>query len=485
MRRLISLVGLWLCFAIPSLSQVPADLPTGDRWISHLTGDLMKFWDMPSALGDPIGAFPTDRCDDGALVDYTRSTCPEFKNNGWLYYDRQRYLVGQSRQTYAYGVAFHVTGNPKYLRYMKAGIDYIRKNAIDREHGGMYLQQDPVTGFWGPKAEWRDPQQLGYGLLSLAFYYYLTHDPEVIDDIVSVKNYIISQYYRSGDNAIGWLLAPDANGNKPSDLKLVSQLDQMNTYLVLLAPILPAPYGDDFSVTAAGIVNIMRTKFYVPEQNLFFLSATTPADLDINKNPPDFGHTSKALWMIRFTGLLRGDADTVAFAEDAARRHLQRAYLADSGSWAGAALPGGANDPNKNWWVYAELDQLAGTLALSDSSQSIYLKQTWNYWFTYFVDPEFGEVWNGVTAGTNQPIKDMPKQWPWKNGYHSMEHALVGYIVAQQMQTLPVTLYYAFTANPDPALVRPYYYTGNLQSLERITDASSAPIYRAQFTDIR
>ena len=38
------------------------------------------------------------------------------------------------------------------------------------------------------------------------------------------------------------------------------------------------------------------------------------------------------------------------------------------GCWAGGVLAGGTLDLNKPWWVYAELDQLAGTLALVDPS---------------------------------------------------------------------------------------------------------------------
>jgi hypothetical protein len=49
----------------------------------------------------------------------------------------------------------------------------------------------------------------------------------------------------------------------------------------------------------------------------------------------------------------------------------------------------------------------------------------------------------------------LPKQWQWKNAYHSFEHALVGYIVAQQLQGEPVTLYYAFPADPPTAPADP------------------------------
>src|ERR1022692_5206454 len=99
--------------------------------------------------------------------------------------------------------------------------------------------------------------------------------------------------------------------------------------------------------------------------------------------------------MIRWTGLLTGDQGLVAFAESGGRRLLDRAYISEpdgSGSWAGGLLAGGALDKNKTWWVYDELDQLAGSLALGDVSAGKYLPQTNNYWFQYFVDTQSGEV---------------------------------------------------------------------------------------------
>src|SRR5712675_1622546 len=39
----------------------------------------------------------------------------------------------------------------------------------------------------------------------------------------------------------------------------------------------------------------------------------------------------------------------------------------------------------------------------------------YDYWFTHFVDKEFGEVWNSVDGRTHAPVA--PKQWEWKNAY--------------------------------------------------------------------
>lgn len=129
---------------------------------------------------------------------------------------------------------------------------------------------------------------------------------------------------------------------------------------------------------------------------------------------------------------MTGDANLVAFTEAKARALFARAYLDDCGCWAGGMLRGGALDVNKSWFVYVELDQLVATLAAGDPTFAQPLRRTYDYWFTHFVDKVYGEVWNTVDGRTHAPMRELPKQWPWKTAYHSFEHALVGYIVAQQ-----------------------------------------------------
>jgi len=443
-------------------------LATGERWQSHLTGELLPFWSVPAALGNPVGAFPSVRCDDGSALDFARP-CAPIAGNGYLL-TQARYLVALSRQTYGYGVAFHLTGDPKYLGWMKAGIAYIRRNAVDPS-GGMFTMQDLRTGAWGPAREFRNPQELGYGLLSLAFYYYLTRDDDVLADIVRIKKYLFDSYYSSSLGTMQWLL--ESNGDQRFDGKqLVADLDQMNTYLVLLAPILPEPHRSEWKQTLAAVSQSMLGTFYSPEDNLFFTGAGAPRDTDLAYTGVDFGHTSKALWMLRFTGLITGDDNLFQFAALKGQRHLERAFLEEDGSWAQGVLAGGAVDKNKNWWIYAELDQFSATLALADMRAGRYLPRTNDYWFRYFVDRQHGEVWNGVNYGTNAPQRDFPKAWAWKNAYHSFEHALVGYITAQQLHRQPVKLHYAFVRDVGTESIRPYYFSAPVDALNAMSDSA-------------
>ena len=97
-------------FKVVDVKSIISALPKGDRWIKHVNEDLLKFWNMKTAIGDPVGNFPTYRCNDGSLYS-KENPCPELKNAdpGIVKLDRE-YTRAKSRQVYAYGIAFHLTG---------------------------------------------------------------------------------------------------------------------------------------------------------------------------------------------------------------------------------------------------------------------------------------------------------------------------------------------------------------------------------------
>lgn len=45
------------------------ELPSGEDWLEHYTNDLLPFWDMPDAWGQPVGNFPTFRCEVSFFSD--------------------------------------------------------------------------------------------------------------------------------------------------------------------------------------------------------------------------------------------------------------------------------------------------------------------------------------------------------------------------------------------------------------------------------
>jgi hypothetical protein len=179
----------------------------------------------------------------------------------------------------------------------------------------------------------------------------------------------------------------------------------------------------------------------------------------------DFGHTIKAYWMLSLIGRVIGDGALSGFARDNAAEILHRAFLPDTGSWATQPTCDPAPhdlDRTSTWWMAAELDQAALTLGLAAPRLLSYLPLTYRFWTWHMVDHAHGEVWDEVALPGLAPR--LPKVHLWKNGFHTAEHALVGYIAASAARSAPVTLHFAFRGCKLPTVLRPYYFDGTLSS---------------------
>jgi hypothetical protein len=211
----------------------------------------------------------------------------------------------------------------------------------------------------------------------------------------------------------------------------------------------------------------------------------------------DFGHSIKTLWLTYRVGLLTGDQALVEFAKPRIAELIDLAYIPKTGSWARGfkkdlTASGWVLDHDKEWWSFAEFDQTAGTMALVDPAYAAILVKTFDYWFRYMVDHKDGEVWHMVLAEGNRPDSNFPKIHSWKNGFHSHEHALICYLVSEQLHDRPVKLYFAFKLWPNSDTVYPYLFRGKLDTSKKSAgDAFRDPAlnaYKSQivwFSDLR
>lgn len=455
------------CTVRPPAASVPPDLPEGAVWVTHLERDLAPFWTAPDALGDPVGNFPTFRCDDGSRFDAARP-CPELANAGsWISDNLDReYVRMKSRQTYFYAAAFQLTGDPKMLDLAKAGAQWIRGHAIDRTTGGAVSWTR--NGVPDAPAALRTTQDLAYAELGLAMLYNVTRDPALLDDIVRLKDYI----FRTYDDGRGLLLwvASDPEGDEDLRRELVSQLDQVNAYMLLLTPILPEPqrtvWKRDLQRLADGMVHL----YFSPETGMFRGTLHETKEKVLGTRHTDFGHTIKAFWMIERIGRLTGREDLVAFARTNAPRVLDRAWIAGTGCWATGLSEDGELDRALVWWSFAELDQMSATLALADRSFATRLPAAYRCWFDKIVDREHHEVWGFVNP--DDPSMHGGKAHLWKNGYHSAEHALVNYLTNQELHDRPASLWFAFTRQPSRETIRPYFFSGRVVKIEDLPNGT-------------
>jgi mannose/cellobiose epimerase-like protein (N-acyl-D-glucosamine 2-epimerase family) len=448
-----------------------SELPSLERWRHHVTDEILPFWDTPAALGTPVGNFPTFRCNDGTLPrPQPDALCPELAQPpGWMAGDMNKdFARMKSRQTFLYGVAFHITGEERYLEYARAGVAWLREHAYERDTGSAVTYW--IAGVPGPPPDQRTAQDLAYAQVGLAFYYYLTRDPAVLADLVRLERTIMERYWQASPEPPGgmlrWVLA---DGDTPGEARreeLVSQLDQINAYMLLLAPLIEdAELARGWRRDLVLLARVVEDRFFAPEHGMFWGTLQDPGSRRLGSRHTDFGHSSKAMWMLYLTGQLTGERELVDFARPLIAPLLSRAAQ-PSGCWASGLEASGALDRGSQWWISAELDQAAATLAGREPSPAPYagyLARSYDCWFTRFVDHEHHDVWPGIppdvapeTFARHAPLK----QHLWKNGYHVMEHALVALITTAGLTGQRLALYYAFAAAPPRARIQPYYFTG-------------------------
>ncbi len=459
-RIAAALLALLLLAGAPALAQ----LPEGRIWLEHVQRDLLPLWRHPGAQGQPPGRFPTFRCNDGAPYDKARP-CAELKNApDWIRPELGReYVRMQARQVYAYAIGFHLSGDVALLRLAQAGVRDLRERARDPDSGSFASWFE--AGRPQPAVGRRNAQDLAYAGLALAALYYLTHDEAMLADLVRLKDHVFARYRDERSGLVRWVALDggedDGSGEAKRD-ELVATLDQLNAYLILVTPALPegelkTAWRRDIAALSTALVE----RYHDAALGRFIGTRGRPDSESPRGRHNDFGHTVKAYWMIYLGARQNGDAALERFAADGMRRTLDAAWLPRSGSWASRVLGRNELDEGKEWWIYAELDQALATLALEQGDAPERLERSWRFWLERLTDRRRGEVWGWVAPDGSVP-SDALKQHHWKNGYHSLEHALVSYLAAQGLRGEPATLYFAVPEKSEDSRLRPYVFAGRI-----------------------
>ena len=438
------------------------NLPSYETWLEHASY-LEKFWLHKDARGVPEGNFPTWRCNDGTLRN--QSLCPYERDIGQM-----QHLTGidfvrmNTRQTFAYGALFNITGNKEALRLHMAGVKFLLEKIKDKEGGYHVLLEKGEPLGWPKDAPFTDyrlartSQDLSYVLMALSMNAYLTHDKKIIDELIEAQKYIYDTYYDKEKGIIRWCFS-DTYFDKKEQVELVAMLDQLNAYLLLSWRLMPDTYKAEWGEIIRKTIKDMNKNFYSKKLNRFYGCTHDKSCFDTeNGRHMDNGHRVKTFWMEYLAALALNDNNLANFAKKGMIQTLNGALTKNKNDWYGDDLQRGAD-----WWVYAELDQSALTLALSNDYD---MPDTLNQWVHDFTDKEYGEIKNfGL------------KTWFWRNGFHSTEHALIGTILSNAIRAKQctddkcrnnntTTLHFAPVDSNDTNFT-PYYYSGDITDVKR------------------
>jgi mannose/cellobiose epimerase-like protein (N-acyl-D-glucosamine 2-epimerase family) len=422
----------------------------GDTWLRHLREDLLPYWELPDALGTPLGNFPSFRDSQGRL-DPDRGT---FRGVSTL-----------ARGVYGYSVAFHLTGEERYLTYARAGLEWLEEHGYDDVRGGWYRD---LTETGRPLDENEHKQLFDLASVGMAYgmYFNVTRDPWAEEGLLEVRDLIFAQYR---DPVTGSFLdARTADMSAPFDLgnnggDITNLLVPGTALLLPNADLLTNParrdqFRDDLRVVTQALLDEHRHQV-APNRWWFWGKSQRRIH---SANQTDFGHNIKSHEMVLNANAVFPDRpwDDLATDRDTL---LGKAWDASAARWHDDLVNfAGGVELDSQWWVHAEADQTLASLDLREGfARSDWLAQSAGGWFDDFVDPAFPhETWQRpLRDGTfPQPGGD-EKSGRGKNMYHVFEHALVMFLHGRAMEGTPAELHYALPEETAlTAEAEPYWF---------------------------
>lgn len=465
----------------PRVAELIENHPGPERWLEHFKQDLLPFWEKEATQmnnhlfrsyltheGKPLSTNPNEWPEEFKKALELEETKGLFIDEEGQPYYTKNFVRMHARQTFVYGVAYHVTGDEKYFALCEKAAEELL-NLID-DSGSMYTLQEVSSGKWVKNKSDRTSQDLAYGMTGVGFYYYLTHDAKTLEKILLLKDFIFNNYFDEGKDLFTWM---PKSTEKDSSVELVAHLDQLYAYMLWLMPALPQPYKDQWKEDMSHIAHIMITRFYSEVYGIFWGGCQSPSMRELATNHTDFGHSVKCMWVIYQVGIWTNDTFLVSFAKEKIHLILQNAYDPETQAWNRRFNVDGTIDTDKEWWGLAELDQASSMLALTDPSYLEHLNTAYAFWFSEMVDHDHSEIWHMLRDENKgkegkepkyKPVKEYPKAHCWKNGLHTFEHALFGYMTSSQIKGEEFVLYYAFESIKDVThqQVSPYIFKGNI-----------------------
>ena len=455
----------------PPRADVPEVLE-GDTWLRHHAQDLMPYWDMPEALGDPVGNFPSFRGRAGELL-------PESTNRG---------LSTLARGVYGYSLAYLLTGEQRYLTYARAGLDWINTKAKDPVNGGYYGELDITGEPVDPEAN-KDLFDLASLGLAYGMYFNVTRDPAAEADLLAVRDLIFDKYYDAATNRFKDSLTYDLstevdsgnNGGDITNLLVPGTSVFLPNAALLTDPARRDQFENDLRLLTQNLID--RHKNSPAPANRWWFWGRTARFGAFNAPQTDFGHTIKSYEMIHNANQVFADRPWSGLAADRSTM-LGRAWDDPAARWNQRLrnfMPGNV-EPDSAWWIHDEADQTLAALDLTNGfAYTDQLARSAQSWLDVYVDndPAYpGETFARIER--TGEFTDLRKSFFGKNMLHAHEHALIMYLHGRALEGLPATLHYAFPADQAlTAVARPYWFDSAGQSRTVGDEVSVLPGHRS------
>lgn len=385
-------------------------LANSEIWLRHLREDILPYWLHPTALGEPVGNFPTERMQDGIPVP------------GAIRRTRM-----QGRQIFAYLVSYELLGDERLLELAKAGLAWMDGH-LRNPFGGWYPVSDE-TGLVDKSAT-VTVQDLCYATFPRLELFRLTGEATALADVDAMLELLLRGPFRLPNGVLADALDTSYSERRPFEgatTNVVSYLDLLNLLLVRRVEVAPEP--------PASLVEILRETVdrFV---GLYWGDGVFWNDLenrtDWGAKHLDFGHTAKGYAILRRTNriLRRNGLAPVRPDVEACFPELARAASDPVVGWwtdfldsATTFRPG-----SLQWWRHIQANQTALLYADGDPEMTAIAANGAECWLRLpFVDR--GRAVRGIREGLRpdgslygDDVGWTCKANLWKNAFHEVDH---------------------------------------------------------------
>ncbi len=430
---ILAIPGLFLLFTCLSCSdsgyKKDYKITDGEYWRRQGLTRIIPFW-QKHAVDSIHGAF---------YMNLSREGNPLPPG------DKYPFMI--SRQIFGFTSAYLMSGNEEFLSAAREGVEYLLKYGWDGKYGGWF---DLLDESGEPVATTKTvPFQL-YTDVGLTLYYYATKDENVLSHIresVRIrKKYAFDSTYGGYYQTLSRdLSVADSSKSKHSHYGYTSSL------LINLMMVTRDKEIQDFAE------ELMQISFsHLTDSCYGWFGGFPQPDTRTWQQHPVFKNNREVisagaqltagLSLLRLYEITGKDI----YREKGlrlSRQLLNSAWDSTRGCWYDTFYrttgDRTSDTSSVTWWLqsYGILLQLHLYNITGETRYLDNYKKMASFWDNYFVDKEYGGVYQSVSP-SGVPVNE-GKAAPWKASYHEMENALLNYLYLNlYVNSKPVTLYF-------------------------------------------
>ncbi len=369
------------------------------------------------------------------------------QNNGGFYtnIDRQGNLISawgtnknmltQTRDAYGFVRAYMLTGNDVYLQMAKAALDFLYAHAWDVNNGGWFSELSATGNPTNPGAN-KTAFDQHYALLGIGAYFEATGDTTSWDWIKKGYNHLENVFWDDRADYFGYYDVSNSQGTSVTNKSFNATVDAVTTHLLQLYLLTENPvYRERLIQMADNMLN--RLVAGMDAQAIGFVEKYN-SDWDWNNGETMtiMGHVLKTAWCLGRIYQFEPDPNYLWGAEKLITDVLDKGYdhelggpYKDYNRVTGQMIMWGNPDTAKAWWQMeqAVTAGLEWHYLTNDQKYLDMADETLDFFMKFFVDHDFGEVYENRTRHGAQTWGDH-KGNGFKAGYHSIELGYYTYL---------------------------------------------------------